>query len=236
MIRRRNERTVAKVSCAWAGLALCLTGCGGSTQQVGGSPDAAADLGSINAEFRLPSGSASTASYRLTGPGFSQASMLDFEGSQAVGFLINDVPAGSYTLAFTATNGDGGESCSGTTSIAVQAGTIAMVNLDATCVGGPYVPTGYGSIDTWVSVPMGTTVTAATCTLTGPAGTEVPGRPLMWSSGSGLHFELTQIPAGPGQVLVISGAATDGKTCENSIAVDVTANETAEAMLELVCK
>ncbi len=48
-----------------------------------------------------PVGLGSTASYTLTGPnGFSQAATLDFQGSQAIGFLIENVPAGSgYTLS-----------------------------------------------------------------------------------------------------------------------------------------
>jgi hypothetical protein len=220
-------------------MAFVFVGCSGSVDDAGGGTDASADaasLGNISAQFRLPSGSASTASYTLTGPNFNQAATLDFMGSQAIGFLINGVPPGTYQIAFTATDADGGESCMGSTTIVVQPGKTATANLEASCVGGPYVPSGYGLVDTWVTLPRGVSLTAATCTLTGPAGLEVPDFALTPMGSSDLHFGLKMVPAGPGQVLVINGTASDGTNCENSIAVDVVANQTAEAMLTLVCR
>lgn len=216
--------------------------CGGSSEQAAGpaadgGAEASAEMGSINAEFRLPSGSASTASYRLTGPnGFSQASMLDFQGSQAIGFLIDNVPAGSgYALSFTASAGDGGESCTASTSVEVMAQKTASVDLTATCAGGPYVPSGYGTIDTWVSLPAGISLATAHCTLTGPAGIEVDA-PITVSGSSGLHFGLQQVPAGPAQVLVVTATATNGETCQAPKAVDVVANQTTQATLPLQCQ
>jgi hypothetical protein len=222
--------------------AAALGGCSGSVDSVNSSSDGGADdapaLGSLNVEFRLPSGTASTASYRLTGPnGFSYASTLNFDGSQAVGFLLGSIPVGSgYELSFTASDADGGESCAGSTTFAVGAKKTTMVMLDATCIGGPYVPTGFGAIDAWVAVPHGVTLTGATCSLAGPAGIEVDQSLTVSSTGGGLHFGLMSVPAGTGQVLSIGGQTSTGLKCATSMAVDVAANATAEAMLSLVCR
>ncbi|MGH7438791.1 MAG: hypothetical protein ACRENE_24150 [Polyangiaceae bacterium] len=205
----------------------------------GGSGDAAGPVGSINVEFRLPSGSASAASYRLTGPnGYSLASMLDFQGSQAVGFLLGSIPAGTgYELSLTASGEDGGESCSGSTTFAVKANETTMITLDATCVGGPYVPSGYGSVDAWVAVPNGEALSVASLSLLGPAGVEADS-PLQVSDagGGGLHFGLKNIPVGSGHVLAVTGQTTTGLKCDASLSVDVSANATAEAKLNLICR
>lgn len=242
---RRNASLPAVGFAAGSLLSLGLVGCGGSTEQnsetgtdAGG--DGAANSGSINAEFRLPSGSASTASYTLTGPeGYSLASTLDFQGSQAIGFLIEGVPAGSgYTLAFTATDGADaglGESCTGSTSIVVTAEKTSMVDLVATCTGGPYVPMGYGTVDTWVSFPRGLSLAAAACSLIGPAGIETNG-PVEVSGTSDLHFALQHVPAGDRQVITITASASNGEQCEANAPIDVGASATAEAMLLLQCK
>lgn len=218
-----------------------LGGCSGTVDSVAPPPDGGDDaqaVGSINVEFRLPSGTASTASYRLTGPsGFSYALMLDFQGSQAVGFFLGSIPVGSgYELSFTASDGDGGESCSGMTTFAVNASKTTMVNLDATCVGGPYVPTGFGALDAWVAVPNDVTLSTASFTLAGPAGIEANSPLMLSGAAGGIHFGLTNIPAGAGQVLSIGGQTTSGLKCATSMAVDITASATAEAKLSLVCR
>lgn len=243
---RYESRSALALAIGCAG--LCLVACSGSVDSVGSSPgdgrsDGASDLGSLSVEFHLPSGSASTASYTLTGPnGFSLASTIDFAGSQAIGFLITKVPAGGgYALMFTATDGDGGESCAGMTTVSVTANQTTTVNLDATCTGGPYVPIGYGTIDVWVSTPAETSLSEASFSLTGPAGIEAQsgtgGVPALTVSGTaGIHFTLDRVPAGNGQVLSFTADTTTGQKCEASAAVNVAVNATAEAMLNFVCQ
>jgi hypothetical protein len=218
-----------------------LTGCGGNTDAAASEPDASQDAdvptGNINAEFRLPSGSASTATYTLTGPnGFSQAGTLDFQGSQAIGFLIESVPSGMYTISFTATDGDGGmESCMGSTTVTVAAPQTAMVDLTGTCSGGPYVPIGFGTIETFLSLPTGISLASAACILAGPAGLEAQ-EALTVAGSSGLHFLLDHVPAGDGQVLSITGMATNGDVCSVSKSVDVAIGQTAQATIHLLCE
>jgi hypothetical protein len=235
--------SVARHAAVAIGLACtsALTGCGGTVDSATPPSDSGADataLGSINVEFRLPSGTASAASYRLTGPnGFSYASMLNFDGSQAVGFLLGSIPVGSgYQLSLTASDADGGESCTGSTTFEVTANKTTMIMLDATCIGGPYVPTGYGAIDAWVAVPNDVMLTTASCSLAGPAGIEANAELTDGGTSGGLHFGLTHIPAGTGQVLSIGAQTTTGLKCAASAAIDVAANTTAEAMLALVCR
>jgi hypothetical protein len=226
------------VGCAVLGGA-CLVACSGSVAS-GSAPAAAPDagpVGSISAEFQLPSGSASTANYTLTGPnGFSLAAMLDFAGSQAIGFIITSVPAGpGYMLSFTATDGDGGESCMGSTTVDVVANKTATVNVEASCTGGPYVPIGYGLIDAWVTTPPQVSLSSASFSLTGPAGVEA-NQSLTVSGSASVHFGLKQVPAGDGQVLAITATTTTGQKCEASAAINVDVNATAEAMLNLTCQ
>jgi hypothetical protein len=239
--------SLARFAALGVGLA-CTTGlgaCSGSVNSVtspastdSGSDDAQ-PVGSINVEFRLPSGTASMASYRLTGPnGFSYASMLDFQGSQAVGFFLGSIPVGAgYELSFTASDADGGESCAGSTTFAVNADKTTTVSLDATCTGGPYVPIGFGSIDAWVAVPDTETLASASFSLAGPAGIEANNQALMGPfAAGGIHFGLQNLPAGPGQVLSISAQTTTGLKCVQSTAIDIAVNATAEAKLSLVCR
>lgn len=225
---------------AWA-LALALAACGGSSEQaalsVGDGGDGGDDTGSINAEFLLPSGTASTASYILTGPNdFHQTSTLDFDGSQAIGFLIDSVPAGAgYTLSFTASNGDGGEACSGSTSVDVTAQHTTPVNVTAQCTGAPYVPTGYGGLDIWTTLPTGVSFAGLEYVLMGPAGIEAHDAVVV--NTSGIHFTLQAIPAGTGQTITLTAPSTDGsETCSATSTFDIVANQTSEAMLTMVCQ
>ncbi len=233
---------IASVTVLLAVTALAaLTGCGGNTDAAASDSDASQDAdvptGNINAEFRLPSGSASTATYTLTGPnGFSQAGTLDFQGSQAIGFLIESVPSGMYVISFTATDGDGGmESCMGSTTVTVTAPQTAMVDLTGTCSGGPYVPIGFGTIETFVSLPTGISLASAACVLAGPAGLEAQ-HALTVAGTSGLHFLLTQVPAGDGQVLSVTGMATNGDVCSVSKSVDVAVGQTTQATIHILCE
>ncbi len=225
------------------GLALGLAACGGSTDQaaLASSTDAgngADDNGSINAEFRLPSGTASQASYALTGPnGFRQSDTLDFDGSQAIGFLIDGVPAGDgYTLTFTASSSDGAEMCSGSATVNVTAQMAAPVDVTAQCTGeaAAPAPVGYGALDVWAALPQGVSFAAATFVLMGPAGVEANGSVAV--DGANLHFTLQQVPAGTGQSITLDAVSTDGsETCMAVSAFAIVANQTSETMLTPVC-
>jgi hypothetical protein len=226
------------VTCA---LTLGLACCGGATDQaVASSSDGGSgsdDAGSINAEFQLPSGTASIASYNLTGPNdFSRSDMWDFSGSQAVGFLIDNVPPGNgYTLTVTASSGDGGEVCSGSASINVAAQTIVPVSVTAQCTGAPFVPSGYGSLDVWATLPKGVSFTGAQFVLTGPGGVE--DQDTVAVNGTGLHFTLQQVPAGSGQMLTLTAVSSDGsERCTASSMFDILANQTSETMLSPQCQ
>jgi len=222
------------------GLVLGLAACGGSTNQaVGGSSsdggNGSADVGSINAEFQLPSGTASMASYTLTGPNnFSRTDTLDFDGSQAIGFLIDDVPPGDgYTLSVMASS-DGGEVCDGSTSLTVTAQMTTPVDVTAQCTGAPYVPTGYGALEVWATLPSGISFAGAEFVLQGPAGVEDTDAVAV--DGAGLHFILQQVPAGPGQMLSLTAVANDNlEKCTATSTFAITANQTAEVMLTPTC-
>jgi hypothetical protein len=230
------------MGCAAGGAlaALSVAACSGSNDQAtnGQNQGASVPSGTISAQFLLPSGSVTSGSYTLTGPGgFTRTQSLDFEGIQEIAFAIDDVPAGSgYTLAFTAGAGDGGESCSGSTTFDVTASATAMVNVTATCTGAPYVPDGYGSIEVWVTPPAGVSLGSAACTLTGPAGVEAQDN-LTVNGTEGIHFTLQSVPSGAGQLLSLTATTSDGgKTCTASKTLDVTANQMAEAMVTLQCQ
>jgi hypothetical protein len=222
------------------GLAQGLASCGGSTDQaaLASSTDAgngADDNGSINAEFRLPSGTASQASYSLTGPnGFRQSDTLNFDGSQAIGFLIDNVPAGSgYTLTFTADSGTG-EMCSGSAAVDVAAQMTAPVDVTAQCTGAPPPPAGFGSLEVWASLPQNVTFSGANFVLMGPTGVEAMNSVVV--DGASLHFTLQAVPAGAGQTLTLNAMTRDGsKTCTATSEFTVVANQTTETMLAPVC-
>jgi hypothetical protein len=225
----------AFVGCVAMGLGL--SACGSSADPSSDGADARATaVGNLNVEFHLPTGSVSTATYRLTGPnGYSKGSSLDFMGSQVFGFFVANVPAGNgYTLSFNGSD-DGGESCMGMTTFNVTNGQTAMVNVDATCIGGPYVPSGYGGIETWVNVPRQTSLASAQCSLIGPAGIEA-NQSLTVSGMDSLHFTLSQVPAGNGQVLTLTAVTTTNAKCNASATVNVVANQTAVAMVALACQ
>jgi hypothetical protein len=235
----RRSQCVTVLRATACVLALGLASCGGSVQEDMAAPSdggsGSTDTGSINAEFRLPSGSVSTASYTLTGPNaFSRTDTLDFDGSQAIGFLIDDVPAGTgYVLSLTASS-DGGEVCSGSTPVTVAAQMTAPVDLTAQCTGAPVVPTGYGSLDVWATFPEGVPFSGAEFVLTGPGGVE--DQAAVAVSGAGLHFTLQQVPAGAGQTLTLTAVSTDGsETCTGRSMFDILANQASETRLVPAC-
>jgi hypothetical protein len=174
------------------------------------------------------------AAYTLTGPNnFRRADSLNFDGSQEIGFLINDVPPGSgYMLTFNASSGSG-EVCGGSTSVDVAAQMTATANVTAQCTGAPYVPTGYGSVDVWAALPPSVKFATADIILIGPAGVEDSSSVMV--GGTGLHFTLKQVPAGQGQMLSLTAMSSDGHTCTAASTFNVVANQTAETMLSASC-
>jgi hypothetical protein len=162
--------------------------------------------------------------------------VLNFDGSQAIGFLIDNVPAGiGYMLTFMADDGDGGEACSGTATVSVTAQQTESVDVTAQCTGAPYVPTGYGSLDVWATLPASASFSQAAFVVTGPGGLEAQNTVTV--TGNGLHFTLNAIPAGTGQVLTLNATSSDGSvTCSASSTFNIIANQTSEAMLSPQCE
>jgi hypothetical protein len=225
-------------------IALGIAACGGSTTQAqqsssnGGGNGTSADTGIINATLRLPSGTASTASYTLTGPNsFNRSSMQDFPDVQEVAFYIADVPAGTgYMLTVLASSGDSGEACNASTMLDVTANQTNNVDLVAQCTGAPPVPTGYGALDVWATLPAGVSLASAECVLTGPAGVEAQS-PLKVSGSSSLHFQLNNIPAGKGQMLTINANGVGGTMmCSAMSTFDILPNKTSETTLLFRCE
>ena len=160
--------------------------------------------------------------------------MLDFDGSQVIGFLIDAVPAGTGYMLSVSASSDGGEMCSGMTSVDVTAQKIASVDLTANCTGAPYVPDGYGSLDVWVNFPGNYSFASLAYLLQGPAGIEAQGT--VDISGQGVHFTLDDVPSGAGQTLSLTAQSTDGaQTCGASSQSEIVANQTATTTLTLTC-
>jgi hypothetical protein len=232
-----GTKAIGLCAFGWAG--LVAMGCGGSTDKEVGSADSneggSSSGGTIDARFALPSGSASIASYTLTGPnGFNRTSSIDFDGSQAVEFLIDSVPAGDgYVLSVMASN-DGGESCMGSKTLSVATGQEVSVDVTATCTGAPYVPSGYGSLEVFATPPAGVSLASAQCVVTGPAGSEA-NLPVAVNGTEGIHFVLMVIPAGASQELSLTAQTSTGKTCSAASPFDIVANQVSEAHVYFQC-
>jgi hypothetical protein len=121
----------------------------------------------------------------------------------------------------------------------VTANQTNNIDLVAQCSGAPPVmpaPSGYGTLDVWVTLPMGVSLASAECVLTGPAGVEAQS-PVNVKGNSSLHFQLNNIPAGKGQMLTINATAVGGTAiCSAMSTFDILANQTSETRLLFACE
>jgi hypothetical protein len=136
-------RTVGKMS--MLALAFCgytsLTGCSSrdhaNDQPTGLSHDS---TGALTFALQLGSGATiKSANYTITGPnGFTRTGVIDLSSSATLSATIAGLPPGmGYQIALTATSTDGGTSCSGSATFAVQAGKTSTATVAMACKEAP---------------------------------------------------------------------------------------------------